>query len=89
MLADLKLYHDVVGEPARVEVQDVDNSQVIKRFNLEKGESKTLSITGLKCKVRVYSKGANTLKVEGEFTPNQSLSIQSSNSKWILKRVSK
>ena len=88
-LGDLKITHKVIGEPVRVEVQDVDNPQVIHKFNLENGGSKTISITGLKCNIRVFSKGMNTLKTEGEFTPNQNLNIQASSGKWVLKRVSK
>lgn len=88
-MADIKVIHDVVGQPARVEIHDLDNPQSIKRFSLEKGDSKTVSITGLKCKVSVFTKGANKLMVEGEFTPNQSVSIQSSGTGWVLKRVSR
>lgn len=87
--ADLKLTNDIVNQPVRVEVRDLDNPSVINRFFLNKGESKTVQVTGLKCSVKVFSKGADTLMVSGAFAPNQSLSIQTLGSKWILKRVSK
>jgi hypothetical protein len=83
----VKLSHEVSGQPVRVEVQDMDNPSVIKRFNLEKGESKALDLTGLRCKVKVFTKGQMKLMVEGEFTSNQSLTIQQNGSKWVLKRV--
>lgn len=84
---EFKLSHDVSGQPVMVEVQDKDNPSVIKRFTLEKGQSKTLDVTGLRCKVKVFTKGQHELKVEGEFASNQSLAIQQRGSKWVLKRV--
>ena len=86
--AALKIQHDG-NEPARVEVQDLDNPQVINRFYLNKGQSKVVDVVGLKCKVKVFAKGSDSLKVEGEVSPNQNLSIQPSGGSWVLKRVSR
>lgn len=85
-LADLKITHDVIGNPASVEVQDLDNPQVIKLFNLQRGESKTVQITGLKVKVKVSTKGQGKLMTEGEFSPSGTLTIQSAGSGWTLKK---
>lgn len=84
--AQLTITHDVTGQPSRVEVRDLDNPQVVKRFFLSKGESKCLDITGLRCKISVFSKGNDRLMVEGEFSPSQSLDIRPSGSSWVLKR---
>ncbi len=85
--ADLKITHEVIGNPAAVEVQDLDNPQVIKRFNLERGESKTVSITGLRVKVKVSTKGTGKLMTEGEFpSSTRALNIQQSGGGWVLKK---
>lgn len=83
----LKVRSVVPSRVVKVEIHDLSNPQATKKFSLDNKQEKTTDVVGLKCKVKVFATNGE-LMVEGEFPSGQSVEIQPSGSKWVLRRVS-